>query len=69
MGAMIWKFWWESKPNSKSFLALKALKEVCKPKALGGLGFHRFYDMNFALMSKLSRKIAIGMKPFGLTFS
>lgn len=54
MGAMLRKFWWEAKPNSQGFVALKVWNDVCKLKDLGGLGFCHFHDMNMALISKLT---------------
>lgn len=39
-------------------MEMKAWKEVCRPKENGSLGFRRFHDMNHALLSKLSWKIA-----------
>ena len=41
-------------------MTLKAWKEICKPKDLGGLGFQRFIDFNTALLAKLGWKLASG---------
>ncbi|KAH7543360.1 hypothetical protein FEM48_Zijuj02G0176000 [Ziziphus jujuba var. spinosa] len=40
--------------------ALKAWKDICKPKDLGGLGFRRFKDMNLSLLAKIGWKLANG---------
>lgn len=60
LDALVRKFWWEAKPNASGFLALKAWKDICKPKDLGELGFRRFKDMNVALLAKLGWKLANG---------
>lgn len=54
LDGIIKKFWWGANSNSSDFMALKSWQEICKPKALGGLGFRRNYDFNIALISKLS---------------
>lgn len=61
LDAMVRKFWWESQPNANKFVALKAWKEICKPKRLGGLGFRRFKDINSTLLAKLGWKLALGV--------
>ena len=38
------------------------MKELCKPKSLGGLGFRLFKDINGAFLAKLGWKIASGEK-------
>ncbi|KAF3438786.1 hypothetical protein FNV43_RR21551 [Rhamnella rubrinervis] len=48
------RFWWEAKMKSRHYLALKAWKDVCKPKRNGGLGFRLFKEMNLALLAKLA---------------
>lgn len=53
LDSMVRKFWWNAKPNAKNFLALKAWKDICKPKNLRGLGFRKFRDVNSALLAKL----------------
>lgn len=60
MDGLIGMFWWESKPSSNRFFALKAWKDICKPKKLGGLGFHRFKYNNSAMLAKLGSKLTIG---------
>lgn len=40
-------------------MALKAWKDICQPKELGGLGFRLFHEMNLALLAKLAWKVAI----------
>ncbi|KAH7547090.1 hypothetical protein FEM48_Zijuj01G0270200 [Ziziphus jujuba var. spinosa] len=58
LDGLVRKFWWESKPNAIGYLALKAWKDICKPKEFGGLGFRKFKDMNLALLVKLEWKLA-----------
>ncbi|KAH7542709.1 hypothetical protein FEM48_Zijuj02G0103000 [Ziziphus jujuba var. spinosa] len=58
LDAIVRKFWWETKPNASGFFPLKAWKDLCKPKEMGGLGFRRFKDMNLALVAKLGWKLA-----------
>lgn len=58
LDSIIRRFWWESKPKSSGFLALKSWQKICKPKELGGLRFRRFHEFNIALISKLSWHIA-----------
>lgn len=48
------------KKGSKRFLALKALKDLCRLKKEGGLGFWNFKDINYALLAKLGWKLAVG---------
>ncbi|KAH7536620.1 hypothetical protein FEM48_Zijuj03G0004000 [Ziziphus jujuba var. spinosa] len=40
------------------FLAVKAWKDLYKPKEMGALGFRRFKDLNMALITKLGWKLA-----------
>ncbi|KAH7546875.1 hypothetical protein FEM48_Zijuj01G0247300 [Ziziphus jujuba var. spinosa] len=40
-------------PNALDYLALKAWKDICKPKELRGLAFRKFKDMNLAMLAKL----------------
>lgn len=60
LDALVRKFWWETKPKASGFLALKAWKDVYKPKELGGFGFRKFRDFNLALLAKLGWKLASG---------
>lgn len=57
---MVRCFSWGSKMGSKWFLALKAWKDICQPKNAGVLGFHRFKDINSALLAKLGWKVVGG---------
>lgn len=59
LDALIQKFWW-GPGNSNRFLALKALRDICKPKDKGGLGLRRFTDINSAPLAKLGWKVATG---------
>ena len=59
LDSLVKRFWWGAKPGEK-FLALKAWKDICKPKAMGGLGFRLFKDINTALLAKLGWKLATG---------
>lgn len=42
----------------KIFMAMKAWKDLCKPKDIGGLGFQSFKDINMAFLSNLAWKMA-----------
>lgn len=42
----------------KHCLALKAWKDLCQPKFVGGLGFKLCKDVNYALLAKLGWKVA-----------
>lgn len=57
---MVRRFWWGNNEGSKQFLALKALRDICKPKIEGGLEFHCFKDINFALLAKLGWNVVGG---------
>lgn len=59
LDAMVNKFWWGANPNSGRYMALKFWKDVCKPKWLEGLRFHRFKDINQASLAKLGWKITM----------
>ena len=54
------RFWWGVKSGKHNYLALKAWKDICKPKEVGGLGFLRFTDFNTTLLAKLGWKLAFG---------
>lgn len=58
--ALVRRFWWCGIRQSKRFLALKSWDDICQPKALGGLGFRKFKDLNTALLFKLGWKFASG---------
>lgn len=58
LDSIVRKFWWNAKPHKKSFIALKAWKDVRKPKSLEGFGFRRFKDINSALLAKLGWMLA-----------
>lgn len=58
LDAIVQKLWWESKLNASGFLAVKAWKDLYKPKEMGALGFRRFKDLNMALATKLGWKLA-----------
>lgn len=55
---MVWRFWWGTKKDSKHFLALKAWKDLCRPKSAEGLIFKHFKDINTTLLAKLGWMIA-----------
>lgn len=59
LDALIRKFWWGA-GNSNKFMALKAWKDICKPKDKGSLGIKRFTDINSSLLAKLGWKVATG---------
>lgn len=52
------KFLWSSRSKSGKYMALKSWDDICKTKGEGGLGFHRFSDINLALLAKLAWSIA-----------
>lgn len=58
MDGIVRRFWWESDPSKRNFLALKSWDKLCKPKKEGRLGFRRFKDINTAILAKLAWKIA-----------
>ena len=62
LDTLVRRFWWGAKPSNAHYLALKAWKDICKPKSMGGLGFRLFKDMNLAMLSKLGWKLASGEK-------
>ncbi|PON85694.1 hypothetical protein TorRG33x02_185500, partial [Trema orientale] len=47
------KFWWHGSTHLGRFWHPKAWDAVYQPKALGGLGFRKFHDINRALIAKL----------------
>ncbi|KAH7524604.1 hypothetical protein FEM48_Zijuj06G0137000 [Ziziphus jujuba var. spinosa] len=60
LNGLVCKFWWETNPNATGSLALKAWKDICKPKELGDLGFRKLKDMNLAMLAKLGTCFRIG---------
>ncbi|KAH7537833.1 hypothetical protein FEM48_Zijuj03G0135100 [Ziziphus jujuba var. spinosa] len=60
LDSLVCKFWWKSNHKTSGFLALKAWKDICKPKDMIGMGFKRFKDMNLTLLAKLGWKLANG---------
>ncbi|KAG8383539.1 hypothetical protein BUALT_Bualt04G0024000 [Buddleja alternifolia] len=56
LDASMRKFSWGHDPN-KNHLHLMAWDDICRPKALGGLGLRKMKDLNFALLSKLAWKM------------
>ncbi|KAL5574665.1 hypothetical protein UlMin_016364 [Ulmus minor] len=50
MDSKVRQFWWGSRSDSSRALCLCSWSAICAPKALGGLGFRRFADMNKALL-------------------
>ncbi|PON97255.1 Ribonuclease H-like domain containing protein [Trema orientale] len=49
----VMKFWWRGSTHHGGFWHPKDWDAVCQPKALGGLGFRKFHDINRALIAKL----------------
>lgn len=41
-------------------MAMKSWRDICHPKAAGGIGFWYFRDINSALLVKLGWKMAVG---------
>lgn len=57
-------FWWRfSKENGRG-LCLKVWDSICKPKAVGGLGFRRADDMNRALIAKMGWHLFLNSNKF-----
>ncbi|KAL5553218.1 hypothetical protein UlMin_040619 [Ulmus minor] len=52
MDSKVRQFWWGSRSDSSRALCLRSWSAICAPKALGGLGFRRFDDMNKTLLCK-----------------
>lgn len=50
-------FWWGTRANGQSVLALKAWWKICQPKEFGGLGYKLFQEINTALLAKLGWKV------------
>ncbi|KAL5569345.1 hypothetical protein UlMin_025920 [Ulmus minor] len=60
MDSKVRQFWWGSRSDSSRALCLRSWSAICAPKALGGLGFRRFADMNKALLCKWAWDIICG---------
>ncbi|KAL5572064.1 hypothetical protein UlMin_021661 [Ulmus minor] len=60
MDSKVRQFWWGSRSDSSRALCLRSWSAICAPKALGGLGFRRFADMNKALLCKWAWDIISG---------
>ncbi|KAL5571536.1 hypothetical protein UlMin_021133 [Ulmus minor] len=60
MDSKVRQFWWGSRSDSSRALCLCSWSAICAPKALGGLGFRRFADMNKALLCKWAWDIICG---------
>ncbi|KAL3636636.1 hypothetical protein CASFOL_018935 [Castilleja foliolosa] len=56
--ALLRTFWWGANDNGNC-LNLKSWDVLCSPKSVGGMGFRRLFDLNFALMAKLAWNICI----------
>ena len=52
------RFWWKPNQREGKFLAWKAWDELCYPRNIGGLGFKKAKNTNFALLAKLAWMIA-----------
>ena len=57
---LVRNFWWGVKSDGSKTLMLKAWKDLCTPKEVGGLGFRLFQDLNLAFLAKLGWAIARG---------
>lgn len=55
---LVRRFWWRAKLRKAHYLALKAWKDICKPKSVGSLRFHLFKDMNLDMLGKWKWKLA-----------
>lgn len=58
LDALARKCLWLRSFEKNHHLSLKAWESLCLPKERGGLGFRRMEDLNKALISKLSWKVA-----------
>lgn len=52
LDALIRRYWWDSKPRAKGFLALKSWSDIFQHNDHGGLRLQKFKDMNLALLGK-----------------
>ncbi len=60
MDKAIRRFWWKGDNASKKYMAWKNWKDLCSPKAEGGLGFREFKIFNQALLAKLGWMLILG---------
>jgi hypothetical protein len=59
LNSLLRKFWWGFPQDKKHNLSFLAWDNICKPKALGGLGIRNMETMNLSLLAKLGWKIII----------
>jgi hypothetical protein len=57
LNSLLRKFWWGFSQDKKHNLSFLAWDNICKPKALGGLGIRNMETMNLSLLAKLGWKI------------
>lgn len=56
MDGAVRQFLWGFKDQNRH-IYLKAWDAICSPKFKGGLGFRKFYDMNYAYITKLAWRL------------
>jgi hypothetical protein len=58
------KFWWGYPQDKKHCLSLLSWQNICKPKALGGLGIHSMESLNNTLLARLGWKLTSNQSSF-----
>lgn len=57
MDTIMKDFFWGFDMRKKRHLHLKAWKDICRPREVGGLGIQRARDMNMAMVTKLNWQV------------
>ena len=52
------KFCWKGAGGNERYLASVSWDSLCRPRKNGGLGFHKFENINQALLAKVGWKLA-----------
>lgn len=61
-------FLWNSHPEKKHNMTLKAWQQICTPKCMGGLGLPMMHDVNLSFVAKLGWKLLINQKSLSGNF-